>query len=399
MKIRRYIAKDMRFALKQVREQQGPDAVILHTRRIGDQVEVVAAIDFDPENFVGTGSAPASDTVDATYDFASVLKRTGEPVRKKPEAPDAPPAPSKVDTELNALRRMLETQLSALAWNDLTRRAPIHTEVLKVVSSLGVTVDVAAEIVSQLPTRIELHEAQRMALALFAQRIATMPERWVQEGGIVALIGPTGVGKTSAIAKIAARWVLHRGARDLALISADNGRIGAHEHLQSIGRLLGVPCFTAETPDTLPALIADLERRKLVLIDTAGIGQRDTRLAAELGLIASANRRLETSLVLSASAQAGAIEETIRRFAAANPLSCVLTKLDEAASLGGVLSAVVRARLPITYVSEGQRVAEDLHPARGYRLVARAVQLARNAGATADEDLLSRRFGGIAHAL
>jgi flagellar biosynthesis protein FlhF len=412
MKIRRYVANDMRVALKQVRDELGAEAVILNTRRIGEEVEVVAATDFDPENYSAAAKASSTDGPQA-YDFSGVLKGGGHPSAatgssasasrsstKAAAAPESPaPAQSTVDTELNALRRMLETQLSALAWNDLTRRAPVHTEVLKVVSSLGVTVDVAAEIVSLLPARIELAEAQRLALAHFAQRIPVEKERWLQQGGIVALVGPTGVGKTSAIAKLAARWVLHRGARDLALVCTDNARIGAHEHLQSIGRLLGVPCFSTESPEQLPSLLADLERRKLVLIDTAGISQRDARLASELGLIATAHKTLETTLVLSASAQAGAIEETIRRYAPAKPASCMLTKLDEAASLGGVLSAVARARLPIAYVSEGQRVAEDLHPARGYRLVARAVQLAKVSGASADEDLLSRRFGGIAHGL
>ena len=112
-----------------------------------------------------------------------------------------------------------------------------------------------------------------------------------------------------------------------------------------------------------------------------------------------ASKRIETTLVLAASVQAGTNQESLRRFQAAQPKSCVLTKLDEASSIGGVLSAVTRAQLPIAYLGEGQRVAEDLRPVRPHHLVTRAVQLARSAGAVADEDLLSRRFGGIAHAL
>jgi flagellar biosynthesis protein FlhF len=397
MKIRRFVASDMRQALKQVRDEQGPDAVILHTRRIGEEVEVVSAMDFDPENL---DSANLAQSAAQTYDFSGILQRTRDDVTQSATKSEIDVlALSEVDNELNALRRMLETQLAALAWNDLTRRAPVHTEVLKAISALGITVDIAAEIVSQLPARVELAEAQRLALALFAQRIPTAKERWLEEGGTVAMIGPTGVGKTSTIAKLAARWVLHHGARNLALVCADNTRIGAHEHLQSIGRLLGVPCFSAETPDALPALLQDLEHRKLVLVDTAGIGQRDERLAGELQSLVGTHRCLETSLVLSASSQAGAIEETIESFATAKPASCLLTKLDEAASLGGALSAVARAQIPIAYVSEGQQVAEDLHPARGHRLVARAVLLSKVAGAAADEDLLKRRFGGIAHGI
>jgi flagellar biosynthesis protein FlhF len=393
MKIRRYLAKDMRLALKQVREQQGPDAVILNTRTIGDQVEVVAAIDFDPESFANEAQESAVKNSGANYDFASVMNRKQEQAAQQ-AAPE-----HDMSGELNALRRMLETQLATLAWNDLTRRAPVHTEVLKVVSSLGVTVDIAAQLVSQLPARLELAEAYRLALAMLAQRVPTAPERWIEKGGVVALVGPTGVGKTSTIAKLAARWVMHRGAHDLALVCSDNSRIGAHEHLQSIGRLLGAPSYSVENMSQLPALLADLGRRRFVLIDTAGIGQRDARLADELKTLSQVGNQIETALVLAASSQAGAIEQTIHRFASVRPAACILTKLDEAASLGGALSAVVRVQLPIAYVSEGQRVAEDLHPARGHRLVARAVQLTKQSGATADEDLLSRRFGGIAHGL
>jgi flagellar biosynthesis protein FlhF len=390
MKIRRYLAKDMRIALKQVREAQGPDAVILHTRNVGDQVEVVAAVDFDPESFANAAPPIESQQgANAGYDFAAALERK--------QAPAVPQ--HDMSGELNALRRMLETQLATLAWNDLTRRAPVHTEVLKVVSALGVTVELAAQLVSQLPARLELAEAQRLALAHLAHRVPTMPERWMEQGGVIALVGATGVGKTSTIAKIAARWVMHRGNQDLALVCADNSRIGAHEHLQSIARLLGVPSYSVDNITELPRLLGDLGRRRLVLIDTAGIGQRDARLAEELATIANIGHRLETALVLAASSQAGAVEQTIQRFAAVKPTACLITKLDEAASIGGLLSAVVRAQLPVAYVTDGQRVAEDMHPARGHRLVARAVQLAKISGATADEDLLSRRFGGIAHGL
>jgi flagellar biosynthesis protein FlhF len=122
-------------------------------------------------------------------------------------------------------------------------------------------------------------------------------------------------------------------------------------------------------------------------------------LQDELATLAAASKRLETTLVLSAAAQAGAIEEAVQRFAAAQPATCVLTKLDEATSLGGAVSTLIRARLPVSYVSEGQRVPEDLSPARAHQLIARAVDLSRKSGASVDEDLLRRRFGAVAHAM
>jgi flagellar biosynthesis protein FlhF len=304
-----------------------------------------------------------------------------------------------VNEELRTLRRMLETQLATLAWNDLSRRSPVQTELLKELTVLGIAHDLAGELVVQLPARIELAEAHRLALAMIARRIETTEERWLDAGGVVAMIGATGVGKTTLLAKLAARWVLRHGPRDLAVISTDSVRIGAQEQIHTLGRLLGVTAYAVDGAGELPALLEHLSDRRLVLVDTAGLSQRDPRLNEELDLLASASKRLESTLVLSAAAQAGAIEESIERFAAARPASCVLTKLDEATSLGGALSALLRFKLPLAYVSDGQRVPEDLNPARAHQLIARAVELSRKAGANADEDLLRRRFGQVAHAI
>ncbi len=235
---------------------------------------------------------------------------------------------------------------------------------------------------------------------MLARRIETTGERWLETGGVVAFVGATGVGKTTLMAKLAARWVLRHGSRDIAIISTDSVRIGAHDQIHTLGRLLGVPAYAAEGPEALPELLDQLSDKRLVLIDTAGLSQRDPRLEAEMRMLMASSDRLETALVISAAAQAGAIEEAFEKFAAAaQPTNVVLTKLDEATSLGGTLSALIRSKLPLAYVSDGQRVPEDLSPARAHQLLARAVELSRKAGATADEDLLRRRFGAVAHAL
>jgi flagellar biosynthesis protein FlhF len=294
---------------------------------------------------------------------------------------------------------MLETQLATLAWNDLSRRAPTQTELLRQLTVLGLAHDLAGELVSQLPQRMELAEAYRLALALMARRIETVGESWMEGGGVVAMVGPTGVGKTTLIAKLAARWVLRHGARDIALVSTDSIRIGAQEQIHTLGRLLGVPAYAIDGAADLAETLDQIGDRRLVLIDSAGLSQRDPRLANELETLANASERIETSLVLSAAAQAGAIEEAIERFVPARPTTCMVTKLDEATSLGGTLSALIRTKLPLAYLSDGQQVPEDLSPARSHQLIARAVELSRKAGANADEDLLQRRFGAVAHAI
>ncbi len=418
MKIKHYRAADMRQALRQVRDAQGPDAVILSSRRIAGGVEVVAAVDYDGEaaateqlaestpaqegrRNASYGSPASAREISAKHTNAQyTMPPAAEPAHGMDDVPrfELADANSDVNEELRALRRMLETQLATLAWNDLARRSPIQTEMLKQLTQLGLAQDLATELVTQLPSRLELAEANRLGLALLARRIETTGERWM-DGGVVALVGATGVGKTTLIAKLAARWVLRHGTRDIALVTTDAVRIGAQEQIHTFGRLLGVPAYAIDGAAELAATLEHLGDKRLVLIDTAGLSPRDPRLQEELSLLASASKRIETTLVLSAAAQAGAIEEAVQRFAAAQPTTCMLTKLDEATSLGGAVSTLIRTRLPVTYVSEGQRVPEDLSPARAHQLIARAVDLARKSGASADEDLLRRRFGAVAHAL
>jgi flagellar biosynthesis protein FlhF len=419
MKITRHTAPDMRQALRAVRDQLGPDAVILTSRRTPTGVEVTAAMDFDAEAPIATATPVATPSESATGAshalsapaagpaplgaFASTavagggLASTPEPASVRAEARASASDP--MSEELKTLRRMLESQLAQLAWNDLARRAPVHTEILRELTEIGVAQGVAAEVVAHLPADVELTHARRLAIAMLAQRLLVTGDRWLEDGGMVALVGPTGVGKTTTLAKLAVRWVLRHGARDLALVAADVVRIAAQDQVQTLGQLLGAQVYTVDEFAELPELLARLGRYRFVLIDTPGSSQRDVQLAGRLALLNGADREIETALVLAASTQAGALAEAVSRFAPARPASCVLTKVDEATSLGGVLSTLIDARLPISYMSEGQRVPEDLRPARALELVTSAVQLAKSNGAAADEDLLKRRFGEVAHAL
>jgi len=395
MKMKHYRAPDMRQALRQVRDAQGPDAVILSSRRVSGGVEVVAAVDYDVD--VEMSTTPEMERVatePSAGDYAALAKKFAAQ-----EHSEVNNLHSGVNEELRTLRHMLETQLATLAWNDLTRRAPVQTELLRQLTVLGIAHDLSGELVSQLPQRLELAEAQRLALAMLARRIETVGERWMESGGVVAMVGPTGVGKTTLIAKLAARWVLRHGSRDIALVSTDCIRIGAQEQIHTLGRLLGVPAYSVDGAGEVAELLDNLGERRLVLIDSAGLSQRDPRMVEELTILANASDRLETSLVLSAASQAGAIEEALEKFVPARPMTCCVTKLDEATSLGGTMSALIRAKLPLAYLSDGQQIPEDICPARSHQLIARAVDLSKKAGANADEDLLQRRFGSVAHAL
>jgi flagellar biosynthesis protein FlhF len=346
----------------------------------------------------------ADDAVEQAY--ASALLPFGPADEPKSSSTQAVAASSAdvqsvtdaMGNELKTLRRMLETQFAQLAWNDLTRRAPIHTEILRELTEIGVTADLADHLIRQLPNDTDLTFARRFAIAGLSQYLRVTGDRWLDNGGRVAFIGSTGVGKTTTLAKFAVRWVLRHGTRDIALVAGDCIRIGAHDQLRSLAQLLGVPVYAPEKFESLPTLLENL-RERLILVDTPGASLRDPQATSRLAVLANSASRLETALVLAASTQAGALEEAVKHFAPANPACCVLTKLDEAASLGGALSVLIRARLPISYVSEGQRVPEDLRPARALELVSGAVRLAKASGAAADEDLLRRRYGKTAHAL
>ena len=405
MRIKRYLAKDMRQALRLVREEQGPDAVILSSQRTEDGVEVTAAVDYEAAALpqaasvreAGAPQAPAAASLAVSPDpangfeasFAAQMQRAGAVTDQSNE----------MNSELRRLRQMLETQVATLAWNDLTRRAPMHGELLRELTHLGLGQELVAEVTAQSPRHLEFAEAHRQALAQVAKRIDVVGDRYLETGGMLALVGPTGAGKTTTLAKLAARWVLRHGPRDVALVAADSARIGAQEQIHTLGRLLGVPAYSVDGAGELAGLLAKLSDRRLVLVDTAGMSPKDARHLAEMTALGAAHPRLESILVLSASVQAGVVEEAIARFGVVHPRACILTKLDEATSLGGLLSALIRARIAVAYVSEGQRVPEDLAPARAHQLVVRAVELSRRSGATADEELLHRRFGGVAHAL
>jgi flagellar biosynthesis protein FlhF len=396
MRMKRYLAADMRAALRQIRMEQGPEAVILSTRQLADGVEVCAAV----------------DAATAAQDGASLLVARGRPAAAPAELPPAAapapaafaaaiaaeePAAATVQEELRGLRRLLEQQLAALAWNDYTRREPEKAQALIELAELGLGRDIAQDIVAALPTGAEAGAAQRLHLALLARRLQTAPAPGA-DGGRLALVGPSGAGKTTTLAKLAARWVLEHEPESLVLMSIDDERIGSGEQLRVLGRLLGVAVDILAGPAELARRMGSRAHARLILVDTPGLAARAEDATAGIEALRAALPGLEFVAVLPASAQAVVLEDCARRLRAFDPVSVILTRVDEAASLGGALSALLRSRLPVSLVSDGPRIPEDLRPARSHQLIARAVELARESGASADEDLLAHRFGGNQHA-
>lgn len=416
MKIKRFVAADMRQAMREVREEQGPEAVILSTRRLAEGIEVIAAIDYD-ESLVreaarhgiplaGTDtSSPASAPVapmpsPARPSRASLpppLATIPTPVAAANEPPTMHPLmeravqdTARMRNELGSLREMLEVQLSSLAWNDMERRQPLRARVLREMTRLGIEADVARQLLVELPEQINAEQARYLPLGMLSRSLAVSGRGLSDGQGITALVGPTGVGKTTTIAKLAARAVLHRGAEQVALISTDHYRIGAAAQLEHYGRLLGVRVYPAYDAESLRKVLELLRGRHTVLIDTAGVAGSDPRLAQQMDILSDAGE-LRACLVLAANAQSQSLDEAVRAYLPLKPNACILTKLDEAPNLGGALSVLIRHRLPLDYTTDGQRVPEDIAAADARVLVCRAAQSLK--GQVPDDSLMAERFG------
>ncbi|MCC7464320.1 MAG: flagellar biosynthesis protein FlhF [Gammaproteobacteria bacterium] len=395
--MKRYVANDMRAALRQIRLEQGPDAVILSTRPLAEGVEVCAAVDaaerlHGAELLLTRGAEPDGVAAPAVAAPAATVAIPAAAVATADEG-DALHATQQLHAELRGLRQLLEQQLAALAWNDYTRREPQKAQALVELAELGIGRDIARRIVDELPAASAARAVPKPHLALLARDLPVAPAP-AAGGGCVALVGPSGAGKTTTLAKLAARWVLEHDSASLLLMSIDDERIGGNEQLRILGRLLGVAVETASSGVQLAARLADHRHARLILIDTPGCAARDADAPARCAELRGALPRLELLGVLPASAQAVVLEDAAHHLRQLEPAAVVLTRLDEAASLGGALSALIRTRLPVALLSDGPRIPEDLHPARAHQLVARAVELARESGARADEDLLAHRFGG-----
>lgn len=395
MKVKRFVAQDMRQAIRMVRETLGADAVILSNKTVDGGVELMAAVDLE--------AASLAETVDRRIDARPATAPSGR--RSAIDAPLAGPSPDEQDPlaamrrEMQELRRLMENELGELSWRDLGQRRPAVRELLRRLMGLGLAADLARGLIEQVGDLAEPELGWRQALYALADRLGVFDNELLDHGGVVALVGPTGVGKTTTIAKLAARYALRHGHRHVALVSVDNYRIGARDQLHTYGRILNVPVRTAATADELDAVLDALADRQLVMIDTAGMGVGNDRFDEQLAVLNDSRHAITRLLVLSATTEPQALDRAAGLFRALRPDAGVLTKLDEAASLGGAISTVIRHALPLAFVTDGQRVPEDLQIARAHPLVNRAAELAEQGGAEPDTDYLAFAYAGArAHA-
>lgn len=383
MMVRKFYAPTSREALRLVRQALGDEAMILDNRRTPTGVEVRAVA----ESEVKSVTAGSSTGTFRKFDAAAVKA-----------APAAAPAPSAAQPggfdvvhELRLLRSLMEEQVAALAWNDLRRREPARSTSLRKMLSAGFSVGLARKLVDRMPAGADEQRGLRWTKAALQAMLNVIPEEQniIAQGGIFALVGPTGVGKTTTVAKLAAQATLRFGAEHVALITTDTYRIGAVDQLRVYAKILGVPVVATRDENDMRAALGDLKSRRIVLVDTIGMGQRDRRLVDQVALLCGNGKPVKRLLLLSAVAQPNVLAEVVDAYKGPALAGAILTKLDESLTLGGALDVLIRHKLPLYYVTNGQRVPEDLHLASPLYLIERAIRLAPETGsfAFAEEDV------------
>jgi flagellar biosynthesis protein FlhF len=408
MKLFKFFGETSRSVLEQVRNELGPDAMIVSSRPTANGLEITAMA----ADALATIEAPPPPPRAAAAPARAAA--TAEPRRWEPPVAAAGPAPAgialgggvgaqvsrttpdpapddglpqRLMDEMQAMRGLIEGQFAQLAWSDAVRRQPLRAQFTRDLLASGYSAALARQITQHLPDDYSAAQAREWLVGVIARNLpcADAENDLVTRGGIYALVGPTGVGKTTTTAKLAARCAVRYGSKALALLTTDSYRIGAQDQLRIYAKILGVNVHTVTDAAELRGTLDTLSAKHLVLIDTVGMGQRDSRVAEHTHWLAQPD--VKRLLLLNATVQAETLEEVVAAYGAARPdapdfAGGIITKIDEAARPGQALDVAIRHRLLLQYVSNGQRVPEDLHAPNASYLVHRSL---RNAGKTAAE--------------
>ena len=460
MNVKRFFGVSSREAIKQVRAELGIEAIILSNREVEGGVEVIASVHGDiaaliartpklaerpfdasataqplptmariahaAQTRLARPAAPgpqrqaksavrllAGDAAPAAESFAHYVRRS-EDSRTAHAAPEvaAKPAPvapeaaarnaseSRLIAEIQQMKSILQQQMGVMSWRETAARRPLQAKLIAQLLSAGFSPVLCRAIADKLPADFNEQQAALWVRNSLARNLLRAPAEsdMVDRGGVYALVGPTGVGKTTSAAKLAARCVLKYRAKSLGLITVDSYRIGAEDQLRAYGKILGVTVHAAHDAQSLADLIALMRDRHLVLIDTIGMGQRDSRVLEQMQMLNAPG--IEPVLFLNASAQAETLEDVVRLYSGPGlrrPTKVILSKIDEAVKYGFALDCVIRHKLELQYVTNGQRVPEDLHPADTKYLVHRALKHgAARAFAIDDADIPLVLFGAAA---
>lgn len=264
-------------------------------------------------------------------------------------------------SEMKELRTMLDAKLSGIVMQMPQHGQSLHDDLRDHLLDCGFSKNLSGKIANRLGSHKHFELALGKAQEMLARLVPVADDSLLDQGGIAALVGSTGVGKTTTVAKLAAQFILKHGSRQIALITTDNYRIGAHEQINTYGRILDVPVRVASDAEELRRHIDSFSDKRLILIDTAGMSQRDMRLVEQLKTLQHGDLPIRSYLVMSATTQYKAMLEIMDAFRILEPQATILTKFDEAVSKGTALSAIIERRMPLSFITDGQQVPEDIY--------------------------------------
>ncbi len=375
MKTQRFFALTARDALSQVRESLGPDAIILSNRSVNNGVEILAS---DEREFaLAIEESNVTNPPQLDHIKPEVIQET-------PTTNDI----SAIMEEIRSMRGSLENQLSALSWTSQQHQHPAKSGILRELLAMGFSASLSRYLAENVPAELDIEQGLQWSKDTLMRNLSiiTNEDHFLDQGGVFALVGPTGVGKTTTTAKLAARCVMRHGASKLGLITTDSYRIGAHEQLRIYGKILGVMIHSVRDETDLHIALDELKNKHTVIIDTVGMSQRDQMVAEQIAMLSGARNPIKRILCMNATSTIETLNEVVTSYRGSGLTGCILTKLDEAVTLSNALDVILRQKLKLFYVGTGQRVPEDLHLIDAEKLVGRAFQHRHAKSATRYEE-------------
>ncbi|MDM7857503.1 flagellar biosynthesis protein FlhF [Thiopseudomonas acetoxidans] len=406
MQVKRFFAADMRQAMNRVKEELGADASILSTRKVAGGIELTAALDYNLQSLPARANPALEAELRKTKEhimqaqasmslreevagtkrdrqlFDKVMAHSTaihQPAVAQYSSASQPSVDqqelAQMRSELLGLRELLEMQLGTIAWGSVQHQQPKQAELWKRLQKMGLPAELVGNLMQKVASETDQRQAWRMVLAHLAHELDTPAKDPLQHGGVIALVGPAGMGKTTTLAKLAARYVLEHGAQNVAIVSMDSFRIGAQEQLKTLGRILNVSVSHVEVGQSLEQALHPLQKKRLVLIDTAGLPAQDPMLAMQLDSLAARGVQAKNYLVLAATSQAQVLKAAWHAYKRCGLAGCIITKLDEAVSMGEALGMAICHNLAVAYTTDGPRIPDDIQASRSHQLVSRAVRM------------------------
>ena len=280
-------------------------------------------------------------------------------------------------SEMRDMRSVIESQLTTISWGNIQQRDPSKSSILNTLLSAGFSAALSRQLAEKMPENLSTENATAWIKSILTLNLNTIENdaEVLDQGGIFALIGPTGVGKTTTTAKLAARYVMKHGTENLGIITTDAYRIGGHEQLRIYGKILGVMVHAVKDEADLKIALNELKNKHTILIDTVGVSQRDRMVAEQIAMLSNTNMPIKKLLCLNATNTGETLIDVITAYKGKGLDGCIITKLDEAATIGNALDVIIREKIKLYYVANGQRVPEDIHLANKQYLVQHALKL------------------------